>query len=102
LSTSSMMPLLATCFMLISCLAYRQIWRRSSETQVDFQRTTRRYIPEPTLWDPQIVVCFSCSGLLKMYKTRDPLFRPWLTFPYILSVQEQVQKFGVLNIQNSS
>jgi hypothetical protein len=38
------------CFMLVSCLAYSSIMKMeakcSSETSVDFQRTTRRYITE--------------------------------------------------------
>jgi hypothetical protein len=42
--------LLATCFMLVSCLAYSSTLKMEarcfSETSVDFQRTTRRYIPE--------------------------------------------------------
>jgi hypothetical protein len=40
----------ATRFMLFSCLAYSSILKMkatcSSETLADFQRTTRRYIPE--------------------------------------------------------
>jgi hypothetical protein len=41
--------LLATCFALVSCFYYSSTLKmntRSSETSVDFQRTTRRYIPE--------------------------------------------------------
>jgi hypothetical protein len=42
--------LLATCFTLVSCLAYSSTMKMeatcSSETSVDFQRTTRHYIPE--------------------------------------------------------
>jgi hypothetical protein len=42
--------LLATCFMLVSCLAYSSILKMeatcSPETSVDFQQTTLRYIPE--------------------------------------------------------
>jgi hypothetical protein len=42
--------LLATCFMLVSFLAYSSTVNMeatcSSETSVEFQRTTRRYIPE--------------------------------------------------------
>jgi hypothetical protein len=42
--------LLATCFTLASCLAYSSTLKIeatcSSETSVDFQWTTRRYIPE--------------------------------------------------------
>jgi hypothetical protein len=42
--------LLATCFMLISCLAYSSALRieatGSSETSADFQQSTRRYILE--------------------------------------------------------
>jgi hypothetical protein len=40
---------LATCYMLMSCLAYFRPWRwkrYSSETSADFQLTARRYIPE--------------------------------------------------------
>jgi hypothetical protein len=41
---------LATCFMLVSCLAYSSTSKMnttcSSETSVDFQWTARRYIPE--------------------------------------------------------
>jgi hypothetical protein len=40
----------AACFMLDSCLAYSSTLKMketcSSETSVDFQQTTRRYIPE--------------------------------------------------------
>jgi hypothetical protein len=39
----------ATCFMLVSCLPSSSALKMEtslSETQVDFQRTTRRYIPE--------------------------------------------------------
>jgi hypothetical protein len=42
--------LLENCFMLVSCLAYSSTLKLeetcSSETPADFQRTTRRYIPE--------------------------------------------------------
>jgi hypothetical protein len=42
--------LLATCFMLVSCSAYSFTLKMeatySSETSVDFQRDTRRYLPE--------------------------------------------------------
>jgi hypothetical protein len=42
--------LLANCFMLLSCLAYSSTLKMkaqcTSETLVDFQHTTRRYIPE--------------------------------------------------------
>jgi hypothetical protein len=42
--------LLATCFTLVSCFTYSSIQkieaRISSETSVDFHRTTRRYIVE--------------------------------------------------------
>jgi hypothetical protein len=42
--------LLATCFKLVSCSAYSWTLKMeatcSSETSVDFQRTTHRYIPE--------------------------------------------------------
>jgi hypothetical protein len=42
--------LLATCFTLVSCLAYSSTLKMaatcSSETSVDFQRITWRYIPE--------------------------------------------------------
>jgi hypothetical protein len=41
---------LATCFTLVSCLAYSSTLKMevtcSSETSVDFQRTTQRYIPK--------------------------------------------------------
>jgi hypothetical protein len=41
---------LSTCFMLVSRLSYSSILKMvatcSSETSVDFQRTTQRYIPE--------------------------------------------------------
>jgi hypothetical protein len=40
---------LETCFVVVSYLAYSWLWREakcSSETLVDFQRTTRRYGPE--------------------------------------------------------
>jgi hypothetical protein len=44
------MTLLAVCSMLISCLAYSSTMKMEatcySETLVDFQRKTRRYIPE--------------------------------------------------------
>jgi hypothetical protein len=43
------LPLHAVCFSLISCLAYSTLNIEAtcySETSVDFQRTTRRYIPE--------------------------------------------------------
>jgi hypothetical protein len=44
------MKQLATCFMLVSYLAYSSTLKMeatcSSETSVDFQRITRRYIPE--------------------------------------------------------
>jgi hypothetical protein len=40
----------AACFMLVSCLAYSSILKmeaiRSSETSIDFHRTTRHYIRE--------------------------------------------------------
>jgi hypothetical protein len=42
--------LFATCFTLVSCLSYSSTLKMevtcSSETSVDFRRTTRRYIPE--------------------------------------------------------
>jgi hypothetical protein len=42
--------LLATCFMLVSCLAYsstlKMAAKRSSETSVDFQQTAWDYIPD--------------------------------------------------------
>jgi hypothetical protein len=42
--------LLATCFMLVSCLSYSSTLKMeatcSSETSVEFKLTTRRYIPE--------------------------------------------------------
>jgi hypothetical protein len=51
--------LLATCFMLISCLAYFSTLKMeitsSSETSVDFQRTTWHCIPEQPLREPQIL-----------------------------------------------
>jgi hypothetical protein len=51
---------IATCFMLVSCLAYSSNLRMkatcSSKTSADFQRTTRRYIPEDrTLHNHQIL-----------------------------------------------
>jgi hypothetical protein len=46
----SSLTLLATCFTLVSCLAYSSTLKTiaicSAETAVDFQRTTLRYIPE--------------------------------------------------------
>jgi hypothetical protein len=58
--------LLATCFTLISCLAYSPILKMetaySSETSVDFQQNTRRYIPEDI-----ILLNHSCENL-KSYK----------------------------------
>jgi hypothetical protein len=46
--------LLDTCFMLVSCLAYSSTLKMeatcSSETSVDFQRTTVRCIPEDKLF----------------------------------------------------
>jgi hypothetical protein len=43
----------------ISCSAYFSTLKMgaicSSKTSVDFQRTTRRYIPLPPLWEPQII-----------------------------------------------
>jgi hypothetical protein len=48
--TTNIRVLLAVCFMLVSCLAYSSTLKRevicSSETPVDFQRTTWRYIPK--------------------------------------------------------
>jgi hypothetical protein len=44
----------ATCFMLVSCLAHFSILKTvttcSSEMSVNFQRTTRRYIPKENLY----------------------------------------------------
>jgi hypothetical protein len=43
-------PLIAACFMLVSCLAYFLTLKMeatgSSKTSVDFQQTTEHYIPE--------------------------------------------------------
>jgi hypothetical protein len=45
--------MLATCIMLVSCLASSSTLKMkvlySSETSVDFQRTKRHYIPEDTI-----------------------------------------------------
>jgi hypothetical protein len=53
----------ATCFMLVSCLAYSVTLKMeatcSSKTLVDFQRTTWHYIPEDrTLGWVLCVMCF--------------------------------------------
>jgi hypothetical protein len=49
-SQRNMSPLLATCFTLVSCLAYSLALKmgatHSSETPADFQQTTQCYIPE--------------------------------------------------------
>jgi hypothetical protein len=51
-------------FALLSCLAYsilKMVMICSSETSVNFQRTTRRYIPEDRNF--HYFVCYSSRGL---------------------------------------
>jgi hypothetical protein len=63
--------LLATCFTVVSCLAYSTLKMeatRSSETSVDFQRTTRHYIPEErTLYNHGVTCLFSFWNQSKLY-----------------------------------
>jgi hypothetical protein len=61
--------LLATCFTLVSCFTYSSTLKmdaaRSSETSVNFERTTWRYIPDdrtPTFWAP-IINIFRCKQI---------------------------------------
>jgi hypothetical protein len=53
--------LFATCFILVSCLTYYSTMKMedkcSSETSVDFQWTTRRYIPvDRTLHHQEVIL----------------------------------------------
>jgi hypothetical protein len=63
------MALLAACFMLVSCLAYSSALKLEatwfSETLVEFQRTTCRYIPED-----RILHSHGCENL-KSYKVNN-------------------------------
>jgi hypothetical protein len=59
--------MLSACAMLVSCLDYSLTPKMkvtyASETSVDFQRTTRRYIPEDTI----ILTCFTECPLSLCY-----------------------------------
>jgi hypothetical protein len=64
------LPPLATCFMLVSCLAYSLTLKMeaaySSENSVDFQRTTRRYFPEHKIPLAYLKIGKMNSNLLKV------------------------------------
>jgi hypothetical protein len=63
-SVESQFALLATCFSLVSCLAYPSTLKMEaiccSETSVDFQRTTPRYIPDH--WTLLELLYLFCCG----------------------------------------
>jgi hypothetical protein len=69
--------LLATCVMMVSCLAYSSALKMkvtcSSETQIDFQLLTPRYTPEDQ----------SC-GNLKSYEASVPFIAAWWSYPQLL------------------
>jgi hypothetical protein len=60
LSLTGNLHFLATCFMLVSCLAYSSTLKiedtYSAETSAEFQRTTQRYIPEDSILYMQYLV----------------------------------------------
>jgi hypothetical protein len=72
--------LLAACFLLVSCLAYSLTVKMeticSSETSVDFHRTTWRYIPEDrTLRSPAVRTSTPTSIYLLHIETTEGLFK---------------------------
>jgi hypothetical protein len=91
--------LLATCFALGSCLAYSSTLKmeatRSSETSVDFHRTTRRYNPEVRTFHKQ-----RCENL--KYCTEILLI--WLVYEDWggLSSTNNLHKFGGAQRRHSS
>jgi hypothetical protein len=68
--------LLATCFMLVSCMAYFSTLKMeatcSSETPVDFQRTTRCYIPATIIFILNIIhrINSDCFPILRLLCAR--------------------------------
>jgi hypothetical protein len=96
--------LLASCFKLASCWAYSSILKMwaiwSSETSVEFQRTTRRHIPEDRTL--QYTEIFSCAQPSHGWFAKPTFRRPDLS-PSSGSVQVYIypDDGGRVNVRNA-